>query len=276
LAGQFDISINGSFGELARGYWWELLFPHTGECRPLPARKVAAGRYAVGSFDLGLFPQECRVDLVSHMTGVVERAVQGLADRPNTLQMDQIYLRMRMQRWQGRIASSTNRIWPCLSPFMFRSVLGVTLATQTRARRHSLLVRQMLTEFSPAWADFPREDGCPCLPLTWKNFYRFAPLLGHYGSKALTRAARLAGLRRAAAGSGNADSPRMRLWSQDDVRALLDPRSMCLSALMDPGALDNFLRRSQNPTFAFDAQWNRVLTVECALRALRGAARRAA
>jgi asparagine synthase (glutamine-hydrolysing) len=276
LAEQFDISINGSFGELARGYWWELLFPHTGHCRPLPARKVAARRYAAGAFDSGLFHVERRVDLVSHLTGVVERTLQGLAGRPNTFQMDQVYLGMRMQRWQGRIASSTNRIWPCLSPFMFRSVLEVALAAQARARRHSLLVRRMLAEFSPAWANFPRENGCPCLPFAWNNFYRFAPLLGYYGGKAWTRTARLAGLRGTATDSKDADSPRMRLWSQDAVRALLDPRSLHLSVLLDPAALDNFLRRSQNPAFAFGAQWNRLLTVECAVSALHEAGKRTA
>ena len=26
-ARQYDISLNGSFGEIARGYWWELLLP---------------------------------------------------------------------------------------------------------------------------------------------------------------------------------------------------------------------------------------------------------
>ena len=31
LTRQFAISINGSFGEVARGYWWELLFPRTGK-----------------------------------------------------------------------------------------------------------------------------------------------------------------------------------------------------------------------------------------------------
>src|SRR5262249_29506645 len=41
LSQQFDISLNGSFGEVARGYWWELLFPHAGERRPLDVRQLA-------------------------------------------------------------------------------------------------------------------------------------------------------------------------------------------------------------------------------------------
>jgi hypothetical protein len=271
LSRQFRISINGSFGELARGYWWELLFPHTGEKRPLPICEVAARRYAVGAYDLSLFPKECRLDLVEHFANVMESTIQGVSDRPNTMQMDQVYLGMRMHRWQGRIASSTNRIWPCLSPFMFRSVLEIMLAAQTRARRGSLLIRQMLSESNPAWANAPLEDGTPCLPVTWKNFHRFAPRIGYYAKKALRRASRIAGRATNAHGGAAQESPRAQLWRQEEVRAILDPRVMRTSTLFETDALRLFLQRSQGGEFANDAQWNRLLTLECAARVLDGA-----
>jgi hypothetical protein len=271
LSRQFRISINGSFGEVARGYWWELLFPHTGEKRPLPVRDVAARRYAVGSYDLSLFPKESRLDLVEHFASVMESTIQGVSDRPNTMQMDQVYLGMRMHRWQGRIASSTNRIWPCLSPFMFRSALEIMLSAQTRARRGSLLIRQMLSESSPAWANAPLEDGTPCLPITWKNFHRFAPRIGYYAKKALRRASRIAGLPAKAPGGAAQVPPRLQLWRQEEVREILDQRVMHTSALLETDALRLFLQRSQGEEFADDAQWNRLLTVECATRVLDGA-----
>ena len=31
LMDRYDVSVNGSFGEVARGYWWELLFPTPGK-----------------------------------------------------------------------------------------------------------------------------------------------------------------------------------------------------------------------------------------------------
>ena len=271
LSGQFDGSINGSFGEVARGYWWELLIPRTGSKVPLPAEKVAARRYAVGVYDLSLFAEESRLDLVEHFTAAIKRAIEGLADRPNTLQMDQVYLRLRMQRWQGRIASSTNRIWPCLSPFMFRSVLEVMLRAQTRARRNSLLIREMLSKFTPDWANALLEDGTPCLPATWKNFYRFAPLGSYYGRKIVKRAARLVGLGYDARTIPSEEPARIHLWSQEEVRSTLEPATMVLRNLLLPERLSAFLRSSESRNFVFDAQWNRLLTLECTLRALHKA-----
>src|SRR5699024_7304107 len=46
LAARFGISINGSGGELIRGYWWELLFPRTGQRNHFDARRIAQRRFA--------------------------------------------------------------------------------------------------------------------------------------------------------------------------------------------------------------------------------------
>jgi len=180
--------------------------------------------------------------------------------------MDQVYLTLRMQRWQGRIASSTNRIWPCLSPFMFRSILEIILAVPPRDRRRSLLIRRMLGRFSPLWASFPLEDGTPCLPVTWKNFLRFAPLVGFYGRKISNRSARMLGVRSTRSVGIGEESPRMQLWSQDQVVTILRPESMLLTGFLEKEALTSFLARSRNPDFALEDQWNRLFTLECALR----------
>lgn len=273
LSRKFDISINGSFGEVARGYWWELLFPNTGKKQRLSAEMLAARRYAVGAHDLSLLSPELRLDLRSHMAGVVARSLEGLEDRPNTFEMDQTYLSLRMQRWQGRIASSTNRIWPCLSPFMFRSTLETMLAVRPSDRQGSLLIRRMLARFSPAWANFPLEDGTPCLPVTWKNFLRFTPLVGFYGRKILKRSARLLGVDSGTGAGATEQSPRMQLWSQEEVLAMLRPETMHLNGLLRKVPLTSFLALSRKNDFAFEAQWNRLLTMECALRKIDEARR---
>jgi hypothetical protein len=43
---------------------------------------------------------------------------------------------------------------------------------------------------------------------------------------------------------------------------------MCLRDLLLPERLSAFLRSSESRDFIFDAQWNRLLTLECTLRAL--------
>ena len=270
LSEQFDISINGSFGELARGYWWELLFPHTGAYRKLDSQKLAKLRYAAQSFDASLFPPETKLDLVSHFADVIERTNRGLSQFPNTLQMDHVYLMMRMQRWQGRIASSTNRLWPCLSPFLFRPVLETVLQTRAYLRQRSLLIRRMLAELQPRMAEFPLEHGYPALPVTWKNFYRFWPLLGYYGTKVLSKMAHQIGRNWLSQTSPiDYDLIRLQLWSEEEVQELLRPTAMELGCLVDPAALNNFIQRSRQKNFPFNKQWVWILSLEYTLRVLK-------
>ena len=263
LAGRFDVSINGSFGEVARGYWWELLLPRIGARRPLPARKVSQLRYAAHTYDVSMLPPEKRVDLVQHFTEVIERTNSGLNGCPNTFQMDHAYLMMRMQRWQGRIASSTNQIWPCLSPFMFRSVLETMLETRAVSRWRSLMIRKMLARYSPIMAAYPLEHGFPAEPTTWKNFYRFFPLAKYFSEKVANKV----GLRRKEETTNGSADLRLQLWSQEPVQELFRPSNMRLGGVMDKSALAGFLERSKQNDFRFAEQWARLLSLECALRA---------
>jgi hypothetical protein len=261
LSQQFDMSINGSFGEVARGYWWELLLPRIGARRQLDAQKVAQRRYAAQGCDISFIPEEHRLSLVNHFTGIIERTNTGLFDFPNTFQMDHAYLMMRMQRWQGRIASSTNQIWPCLSPFMFRSILEIMLQTRSLLRWRSLLIRKMLAKFSIRLAKYPLEHGFPAQPATWRNFHRFSPLLGYFGHKV----GRKFGLHHGARYNGNFSSP-VQLWRDEQVRELLRPANMKLGSWLDSVALKDFLKRSEGVDFPFNDEWGRLLSLECALR----------
>ena len=183
LSENFDISLNGSFGEVGRGYWWELLFPHVGNRQRLDAERVAKLRYGAQRFTPLVSASQGKIDFIAHLTQVIERTNVGLHSLPNTSQMDHAYILMRMQRWQGRIASSTNRLWPCLSPFMFRSVLETMLKIVMSLRKRSLLIRKMIENLDPQLAKFPLEHGYPALPARWDTFLRFWPLPIHYGKK---------------------------------------------------------------------------------------------
>jgi len=269
LSEHHDVSINGSFGEVARGYWWELLFPRTGAQSKLDAQRLARLRYAAGSFDPSLFPPELRLDLVAHFTGIIEQANAGLSHFPNTLQMDHAYLMMRMQRWQGRIASSTNQVWPCLSLFMLRSVLETILMIKANLRQRSLLSRRVMSDFEPRLGEFPLEHGFPALPVTWRNAYRFWPVFGYYGKRILAKASRRTGWKRSSATlvPGNLP-PRLKLWREEEVQKLLDPGEMKLGRVADRKALGSFLSNSKRQDFPFDGQWASMLSLECALDVL--------
>jgi asparagine synthase (glutamine-hydrolysing) len=173
-------SVNGSFGELARGYWWELLFPWLGAIRPLDATRLSRKRFAAIPYDTGAIEEKARLDFRDHMSEVVARSVALLAGKPNTTQMDHAYLDLRMQRWHGRISSSTLHIWPCFSPFMFRSVLMPILDAVPLARWRSLLVRRLLADRVPVLANLPLEHGYPATTARLTNIHRFAPVAAHY------------------------------------------------------------------------------------------------
>ena len=261
LSKRCQISINGSFGEIARGYWWELLFPHTGARRKLDSHKVASRRYAWTSCGT-LFQPQYRVNLVEHISGVIERTIAGLENYPNTFQMDAAYLRMRMQRWQGRIASSTNQIWPCLSPFMFRTVLEAMLQTRFAIRQRSLLIRLMLSKYQPGLGAYPLEHGYPALPATWKTLPKFWPVVPHYAGKV---AQKLRTRQPVTIQPQHARSARTQLWETDEVKVLLNSSSMKSMAILDPKAVATFLESSRKPGFSQDGEWNRLFTLEWAL-----------
>lgn len=183
MAQRFDMSLNGSYGEVARGYWWELLWPHIDKVRPLDAGMVARKRFAAQPF-VNLFKEQPFDSLVVHMGGVIQRTAEPFQDFPLGSQMDAVYLSMRMQRWQGRIASNTNQIWPSLSPLGFTSVLSPILAAVPSARFRSRMPRHIFSKWNPLLAAIPLEHGYPPAEATLRNLHQFAPLLGLYYGKA--------------------------------------------------------------------------------------------
>ncbi len=261
LSERFEISINGSFGEMARGYWWELLIPHTGAHSKLDSRKLAERRYAV-SFRSDLFQPQLRLDLVDHMSSVIDRATEGMFGSPNTFQMDVAYLRMRMQRWQGRIASSTNRIWPCLSPFMFRPALEVMLQARFSARQRSFLVRDMLARHQPAIANYPLEHGYPAIPATWRNFLRFWTLAPYYGGRVAQKIrSRLSTPRKPGSSAGS----RSQVWKSQPMHDFLQSGLERTTAVLEEPALAALVRASGEGDFSRVSEMNRIFTIGLAL-----------
>jgi hypothetical protein len=261
LSRNFDISLNGSYGEVARGYWWELLVPFTGKKRKLDAKKLAAARYAAGTI-FSLFPPELRISMAEHMAGVVERTNAGLENFPNTFQIDHAYLQMRMQCWQGRIARSTNQLWPCLSPFMLRPVLETMLQARAALRTRSRMVRIMLARYAPRLANIPLEHGYPAVPASWNNLHRFYPLAGYYAGRAASRIARRFPRHQRLPAANEVRPDRLQ-----EMQELLNPDHMRLASVLDRRALQTFLAGSQNAP-AEVPQWRYLFTLEYTMRAL--------
>lgn len=93
-----------------------------------------------------------------------------------------------MQRWQGRIASSTARIWPCLSPFMFREVMDVALSAPPPIRVRNRLTRRLIEHLDPQLSAIPLDDGTPAMPLRLSTAHHFWPLARKYAIKVIGKA----------------------------------------------------------------------------------------
>jgi hypothetical protein len=269
LSADHDISLNGSFGELARGYWWELLFPWIGRKKPVDLSRIVRARLAPSAFDGSIFGPPGQIDLREHIENVAGEAIRGLEQFPNTTQLDSIYFTLRMQRWQGRIASATHQIWPCLSPLSMHSVLTPMLEARARARMGSRLIREMIHRLQPELSAINLEHGYPAQPLQASNVTRFLPVLRNYGGRAIAKSARVlsAHLSRhtGVRGVTRGTAPPLSNCSGELAEMLSQPL-LAESGLFKEDALrralDSRVSSIANP------RWRRLVTLELVLREL--------
>lgn len=267
LAAGHGMSLNGSFGELARGYWWELLWPKLASRQPLDVAMVAKKRFAAIGYDRNIFAPAARLDLAAHMTEVAGRAIAPIAGYPNTTQMDCVYYSLRMQRWQGRIASSTNQLWPAFSPIGFNQVLDPILAAQADTRFRSLLARRLFQRFAPPLARILLEHGYPPVPASLFNLWRFSPLLGHYGGKVINKvAAKLGMARKPAAPTARPDDSA--LMRETGIAEWQNSPLILETGLFDEQALRNLLDNNSLTKGPRAEQWRRLMTLEALLKQL--------
>ncbi|MDA0931997.1 MAG: hypothetical protein O3C51_00940 [Planctomycetota bacterium] len=270
LSGRFGASLNGSFGEVARGYWWEILRPSPDAVGPLDPAAISRARYAAGAPDLALFGPEARPSPVEHFTDLVartDRAVTG--DVPMSFRLDHTYLRLRMRSWHGRIASSTDRLWPCLSPLASRAALEVLLRTPAHERVGNRFARQVLARFAPRLAALPLESGGPALPRTVANAWRFAPEALGFTRRAFKK---LTGQRTYARTLEETSAPRLALLADERIADRLRPEVMALGDHVDRDRLAGVLTAMRAPAWQHDLAFGNLLALELALdraRALR-------
>jgi hypothetical protein len=188
---------------------------------------------------------------------------------PNTALLDTCYLRMRMQRWQGRIASATGRIWPCYSPYAFRAPMEAALATPPGLRVRHRLSRRLIEAQSRRLAELPLAQGYPALPLRWNTAHRFGPLAVEMGDAVWRRLRRMLG--GAPAVKAPSTYPLRRLQGLEEVRALLDPRQMLTRELYEPRVLEATLARSRQADAGYEIETaGRILSLELTARAIAG------
>jgi asparagine synthase (glutamine-hydrolysing) len=271
LGAEHSMSLNGSFGELARGYWWELLWPKLGERQPLDVGMVARKRFAAIGYDKLIFAPAAQLDLAAHMAEVARRVIQPIVGFPNTTQMDCVYYSLRMQRWQGRIASSTNQLWPAFSPIGFAQVLDPILAAQANTRFRSLLVRELFARYAPGLAQIPLEHGYPPMPATPLNLWRFSPLLGHYCGKVWSKVSAKLGVGRNQPTANTMQPAAQQAGHESFMRNTgladwqLSP-SILQTDIFHAAPLQKLLEANGLSGTPRAEQWRRLMTIEALLR----------
>ena len=264
------VTINGSSGELCRGYWWALLPALDAPGSAFDSRRAATGRFATDDWAdrilAGGAGAGAPASLAEHFTAVIDRTVDGLRDLPAVALADVIYLTLRMQRWAGRLVSATDRIWPCSSPFMFEGPMRAALSAPPAMRRRDRMMRALIEHLEPRLAALPMADGSPALPLRAGTLHRFGPHAAALGGKAWGRVRRAMGAKAGTAPSGGASEAVARLVADPEIAALLEPSAMRTRELYEGAALAQFLAVSRAPGFDQARRWGRVLTLELAAR----------
>lgn len=195
LSQEFDGSINGSGGELIRDEWWQVFMRPLSSPRPWDAKRLAARRFASDAWGEKLLAAPPANTLCEHFTALIEDSVSHLGKQaPVTRLVDEVYLYMRMQRWQGRIASATHGVWPNYSPLLMQRPIAIALACPVKLRRHGLMPRLLLERLNRPLANLPMVDGAPATPPSWHNVHRriprFCTRLKHYETAVRHRLAR--------------------------------------------------------------------------------------
>ncbi len=268
-AGKYSTSVNGSNGEITKGYWYELLMPRLGKRGAFDASLVASRRFAYNPEPREILAGDFEGSVADELAARIRECNAGIEELPNTSLMDNAYLSMRMRHWQGSIASSSLRIWPIASPFISSKVMGAVLATPGTQRARLRFTTRLMESLNPRLASLPLEQGYPAQPVRWSNLHRFAlPLAREYAPKV----ARKLGLPGWSAGLGAApDAGVMKqLGEIAEVRAMLDPTCMASGSLYRPDPFRAWVRQCLSEGGDESARLGRVLTLELAARAADG------
>lgn len=267
LSNKFNIGFNGSFGELARGYWWELLVPNVGKCQRVDSRMLCKKRFAAQVAPISLIELN-REELIDRLAAEIDHLLDPIRDTRNTFQMDCCYLFMRMRCWQGRIASATDRIWPCFSPLMLRQMIELLLALPPEIKNNDRLYRNFLAKFNPLWAKHRTESGCPAEPVMFKNAHKFWPIPFNLARKSVQKISSKLGIGLPKKRLLEDFQLRQKIYQEQRFRSCLSFKHMVSANYLESRQLQNFLEQSMDSEFSYQVFWQRLLSYELLIKTI--------
>ena len=192
-----QFSLNGSYGELARGHAWRMglagmLFPDRVAATltrrgPLALTHPSVHRwhqlFALKNPAM-LFSPATLACSKDYFPGIFARLLTYAGDLPWHAQLDLIHTDLRMERWQGRLLSNTGQIWPAISPWGFQAPHTQIMITNPTVRRNGLLTRAFTYAYAPVLAREPLYTGNPAMPFSLAQAHRFLPLISYFAGRA--------------------------------------------------------------------------------------------
>jgi hypothetical protein len=276
-----QISVNGSYGETGRGYPWRLgpkavFMPDRLAARLVTRSPIDAAAQGRDRFrpavPADLFAVDVQLPWSTHGQHMIGRLLGYASDLPQCAQLDLVHIDLRMERWQGRIASSTNQLWPAVSPWGFQAVLRRVLTAHPLARRNSLLTRAFTARFAPQLANELLFTGNPARPFEWRHAARFLPALGWYAKRARQKLAER-GVRVEPTVAPSAQERQPLLCADPAFASMLAQPALAETRLFDRTALAQALAPAVPRSDAGYVLWRRLATLEFIWRRHLGLAR---
>ncbi|RLC21649.1 MAG: hypothetical protein DRI57_01820 [Deltaproteobacteria bacterium] len=257
-------SVNGSGGELFRGYWWEREFPLEGK-RERVNLNYLLKRLISSAYNWNVHPAGTDREIHDRVEKSVKALFNEIGPACNGRKIDYLYLKFRVGRWYARYYSSTLKIVPCFSPFLLSPVLETAFLIPPLMKRRKYLYRRWLVNLNAKLAWTPTEDGAPAAPFDIAHARLFFPRAMHYWGKIKKRA-----LKRKLVGT-SAQVPDVggRIIAIYDkeygIMDILDPNKMLTGSLYHKKRLNEMIRQYKTSSFILNAdQLIRILTLELA------------
>jgi hypothetical protein len=152
-----EVSIHGSIADITRNYFLLPQFYAGSPEGQLQIGNLVGKKFTQYGPVMKYLSREPVPDWSRHMQGIIgEYDVPSL---PAFARLDIIYLRIRMQFWQGRINSSTNHLHACMSPWANSRILETILSIKWEQKKNAMLSRKLIARIHPKLADFPIDGG---------------------------------------------------------------------------------------------------------------------
>lgn len=219
--GAGEISVHGGAADVMRNYFLLRGFYAPDPAGELRLDSLVAKKFTPTIDPARLFRPGLLAGWGSHMRGrIAEYDLPGL---PAFARLDNIYLRIRMQFWQGRIASSTTRLHGSFTPWINVGALSAILSTRWSEKHRGLLSREILANLPRGLASIPLTGGgVPGTgPLAWPR--ALPNLASHYGGKVIRKLRGKLGL-----------APRSANPLREELRAAVVSRRSELEGTLDP------------------------------------------